>query len=960
MIRLKSKIDWFILLLIIFTPRLFNLDLFLTADEPLFLQHSREFAAGLASGDFSQTLGIGYPGVTLAAWVAPLINLAHSELGAYTIGRLATGVLGALLLLLLYALARLLLGRWPAFWGVGLLALDPYTLAYSRLLHIAAPLALFMTLVGLSFLLRLQENRRRWLLLSGLFTGLALLTKSTALLLGPMLGAMLLGWGWSSGQWRNKTWCFNKIGDLFSISLLAGIVFFALWPAAWVDPLGTVSLTFGKLLTDQEAGSGNLGLFWWGRFVEDPGPAFYAVAFILKATPWLLLGLFLSLFYILSTLRQSSHPTSASSISPSPHPLLTLPLWLFALTYLILMTIASKKSIRYMLPAFPTFYLLAGVAYCQLWNQLQKYKRPQYLPFPPAPWLPFILGLGLILFTLLYHPYYFTYYNPLVLGWRWAPQTLLLGWGEGLDEAARYLNDQQEQRVAVWYEWLFPIFYKGEVQAVVPQENLITADYAVLYINQVQRDIPGPNIINYFRRRRQAEHTVRLNGIDYAWVYPGPIAGFRAAPLPQFSLGGEFGGEARLLGYDLQPQPVSGDQSLIVTLYWQALISPPSDRFVYLRLVDDKGHIWARADSPPVMGLWPSTKWLPDMLIEDAHELPIPPGTPPGIYRLEVGLYDPERGQTLTAEGQQLGQGGGLLLGEVELLWQAVGSDPELPGQTNTALAPDVDLLGYIGPPSTATSGDIFTIQLAWRETSTMMSRLLELPHDWVMFEWHQNGQAVAEQLDPLPLPLEQWGRGATLLSQHDVIVPPVLSSGDYDLVILLHNGSYHDGSNPAGDTFLLGSVDVTAPPHNFDLPAEVIKPASSTELKAEAGQSITLVAYQVDTSPQEMTVNLYWQTDAPLSTPYKVFLQLLTADNLVVVQSDLVPAIGQRPTTGWLPNEIISDTHSLSLPADLPLGDYHLIAGLYNPLNGQRLTRHNQAGEVSGDALTLTEVSLP
>ncbi|MCP4289492.1 MAG: hypothetical protein GY792_34570, partial [Gammaproteobacteria bacterium] len=212
----------------------------------------------------------------------------------------------------------------------------------------------------------------------------------------------------------------------------------------------------------------------------------------------------------------------------------------------------------------------------------------------------------------LYHPYYFTYYNPLFLGWRWAPHTLLVGWGEGLDGAARYLNEQPEQNVAAWYEWLFPIMYKGRTQPVVPQENLITADQAVLYINQVQRDIPSPNIIHYFRTRRQPEHTVRLAGIDYAWVYSGPIAGFQADPIPEYPIGGEFGDEVRLLGYDMRPQPVTGGDSLIVTLYWRAISTPAADRFVYLRLVDEQGHIWAGSDSPPVMGLWPSTRWQPD------------------------------------------------------------------------------------------------------------------------------------------------------------------------------------------------------------------------------------------------------------------------------------------------------------------------------------------------------------
>ena len=54
--------------------------------------------------------------------------------------------------------------------------------------------------------------------------------------------------------------------------------------------------------------------------------------------------------------------------------------WLFALTYLIIMTIASKKSIRYMMPAFPAFYLLAGTALYQTIQTLQSRKVSKFLP----------------------------------------------------------------------------------------------------------------------------------------------------------------------------------------------------------------------------------------------------------------------------------------------------------------------------------------------------------------------------------------------------------------------------------------------------------------------------------------------------------------------------------------------------------------------------------------------------
>ena len=956
--QIQTKIDWLVLLILIFIPRLFSLNVFLTADEPLFLEQAREFAAGLRSGDLSRTLGIGYPGVTLAWWSAPVVGFGptgdpQAELAAYTAGRTVTVLVTGLLLLLLYALARRLVGPWPALLGVGLLALDPYTLAYSRLLHIAAPLALFMSLAGLTWLLWLDDERWPWLGLTGLFTGLALLTKSTALLLIPMLGLSLAGWVITQGQGRTWGWWQSKIGGPIIIGLIAGLVFFVAWPAMWIEPGRALDLTFGKLFTDQEAGTGNLGLFWLGRFVEDPGLAFYPVAFLLKSTPWLLVGLLLSLGLIWRSsglrLPFTSHLASRPHVFPA-----TIALWLFALGYLLLMTIASKKSVRYLLPVFPVFYLLAGLAFYQVAAAIRSQAALRSSGILPA-----LIFVPVLLFALVYHPYYFTYYNPLLLGWRWAPQTLLVGWGEGLEQAAHYLAPKSQDTVSAWYEWLFPIFYPGPVEAVAPQENMLTADHTVLYINQVQRDIPGPNIIDYFRTRRQPEHTVRLNGVDYAWVYPGPVAGFRADPIPQHPLDGEFGGEARLLGYDLHPQARSG-QPLVVTLYWRVLATPPAERFVFVRLIDAQGHIWAKSDSPPVMGLWPSLRWQAEMLIEDAHELVIPPGTPPDVYRLEVGMYDPQSGQPLPASGRPLGAGGGLLLGEVPVEWSPSTVAPELPWITDVRLAPNARLIGFDQLPALATTGDLLPLRLAWRESKTIRA-FLTIPNNYVMFEWRpaqsSQPQPLAEQLDELPWPVEKWGWRARLLSQHELIVPPTLTSGLYDVSVALHTSS-----DPAGEAVPLASIKVTAPPHRFELPAGIMPPAGAAQL----ANMISLLGY--DFQPvltnegqiERLDLQLYWQTSAPISTRYKVFAQLLAADNALVAQSDHFPAGGERPTTGWLPQEIITDAHTLGLPPDLPPGNYHLIAGLYNPVTGERLPRLDDQAQVIADAIFVAEVTLP
>ena len=50
------------------------------------------------------------------------------------------------------------------------------------------------------------------------------------------------------------------------------------------------------------------------------------------------------------------------------------------------------------------------------------------------------------------------------------------------------------------------------------------------------------------------------------------------------------------------------------------------------------------------------------------------------------------------------------------------------------------------------------------------------------------------------------------------------------------------------------------------------------------------------------------------------------------------MPLNGERPTTGWLPREVIPDRHTILLPGDLVGGLYRIQAGLYDADGGTRL----------------------
>jgi hypothetical protein len=106
---------------------------------------------------------------------------------------------------------------------------------------------------------------------------------------------------------------------------------------------------------------------------------------------------------------------------------------------------------------------------------------------------------------------------------------------------------------------------------------------------------------------------------------------------------------------------------LNITLWWRALRPALPEYFVYVRAIDSQDQIRARADSPPAMGFWGTTRWQAGNLVADEQVLVRPPETSAGTYRLEVGMYDPKTWAVLEPVSGQRGQGGGLILGEINL-----------------------------------------------------------------------------------------------------------------------------------------------------------------------------------------------------------------------------------------------------------------------------------------------------
>ena len=155
-------------------------------------------------------------------------------------------------------------------------------------------------------------------------------------------------------------------------------------------------------------------------------------------------------------------------------------------------------------------------------------------------------------------------------------------------------------------------------------------------------------------------------------------------------------------------------------------------------------------------------------------------------------------------------------------------------------------------------------------------------------------------------------------------------------------------------DFISLGTAAIRNRPRNFT------PPTPQHTLDMRVGSVARLVGYDLSTttvSPgEQITVTLYWQALASADTEYTVFVHLLDAAGRFRGQRDAPPGDGAFPTTGWIPDEYITDIHTLTIPADVSPGTYMLQVGMYLPSTNARLPVRHPSGAEAGDAIPLSE----
>ncbi len=207
------------------------------------------------------------------------------------------------------------------------------------------------------------------------------------------------------------------------------------------------------------------------------------------------------------------------------------------------------------------------------------------------------------------------------------------------------------------------------------------------------------------------------------------------------------------------------------------------------------------------------------------------------------------------------------------------------------------------------------------------------------------------------------WEPGEVIVERFDFALPHNLPGGDYPVTVDLKNLSA-DRVVPLGAD--LGTLALTAQRYpintshllaNFRQRVGLVTAVARHEGRHAAPWQQPIIARPGET----ITLHLTWQALAKAEESYTIFVHLIDLENRPIVSLDYTPLGGSAPThlwfPKWLPGQWYVDPYRLTIPADLPPGEYLIEVGLYEMVSQRRLHLSDAQGNLAGDRYILGSV---
>ncbi len=852
--------------------------------------------------------------------------------------RLTSALVGVATVLLAYVLGRQLFAdeptvepEWLGLFAAALMATSFWHVSVSRYGYRAITLPLVQSLMLFALWRGLGLNRWRWIVAAGVLCGLTAYTylssRIVPLALAILGAAVFIA---DRAHWRRRLAQWGVLA-LVALGVFAPLgAFFAMHPGTFLERTSQVSI-FSSSAWQTSAVQNTWRVLQ--VFVARGDPQ---IQFNLDGRP-LFQGVWAIVFYIgLSVvLVRLIRPSDSRSY----------PRYVLILTWPLVMLVPSILSDPQQIPhslrsigMLPLVFFVPALGCVIVLGALSRVRR---LSSPRRMTLVASIAWAVLVAVSAAQTFgdYFL---------RWAVQPRLYYENNGdVADMARYLHSLPNDGQTLYVHMLN--WHHPTVQVLMPDDDRlkwVQGDGVLVFP-------PGPAVYAWPRDSWPDKSWIsRFFPPQTGLTRPGPdgspafgVYSLASPPLisPTHPLSGTFGGIVEAIGYDvLRDRPSGGKTD--VAVYWRVLRTPDRDDYATLiSLHDPWGAEWGQGG----MALYPSDQWTPGEIIAERIRLQTEDGTPPGsFYTLALGWWSPSTGQRLPRLDAQ-GQFAGLAVtaGPITVTHRIQPLDVSAVDIPNRLKA-EFDGLALLGTGDWTASlrqGESAWLTLYWQ------ARAAPLPDHTVTLQMRpvgtEGGPRTLARGAPVhgAYPTWQWQVDEFVADRLALRVPPDASPGTWALEVIMDDKA----------ALPLARFDVQPVARNWAAPA-IARPMSVT-----FGSQVALVGYDAQiqapvNKPGTVTLTMYWQALGEMDTDYTVFVHWVDGSGTVRGQHDSTPVNGAYPTTLWQPGEYVADAHTLTLPSDLPPGDYGLEVGLYQVETGQRLA---VAG--NGDKVTLDKISV-
>ena len=267
---------------------------------------------------------------------------------------------------------------------------------------------------------------------------------------------------------------------------------------------------------------------------------------------------------------------------------------------------------------------------------------------------------------------------------------------------------------------------------------------------------------------------------------PAPLTAAQVAAIPQplDNGGADFGGEMRLLGYDLQTDAAQPGQALRLTLFWQSQLAMDRNWSIFVHVVDEAGVIVAQRDRYPGNGALATTLLAPGQAFADTYVIPIPDTAyAPAEARLIVGLYDLADGARPPVDG-----GDALQLAPVAIAARPpliVEGFGEVPNPIRQNFGGQIELTGYDMDRRELLPGEILNLTLYWRAIGPVPTNYSVFSHVRGLGETLWAGQDAWPQQGAAPT--AGWREGEIIVDRYELTLQAETPPGLFDVEVGLY-----------------------------------------------------------------------------------------------------------------------------------------------------------------------------